>query len=55
MIQPAYDACRSGGYHVMIALSGAIRHAHTPAPITARASAARQAIGEREQRHRWRR
>jgi hypothetical protein len=39
MIHPEYDACRSRGYHVLIALSGAIRHAHTPAPITPRAIA----------------
>ena len=39
MIQPAYDACRSRGYHAAIAFSGAIRHAHTPAPMSARASA----------------
>ena len=38
MIQPAYDAWRSGGYHAAIAFSGAIRHAHTPAPMTARAT-----------------
>ena len=39
MIQPEYDACRSAGYHAAIAFSGAIRHAQTPAPISARATA----------------
>ena len=38
IIQPASDDCRSGGYHIAIAFSGAIRHTHTPAPITARAT-----------------
>ena len=39
MIQPEYDAWRSGGNQVASAFSGAIRQAHTPAPITARAIA----------------
>jgi len=38
MIQPASDAWRCGGYQCAIAFSGAIRHAATPAPISARAS-----------------
>ena len=39
MIQPEYEACRSGGNHVASAFNGAIRHAETPAPMTARATA----------------
>ena len=39
MIQPDSEACRCAGYHVAIALSGDMRHAHTPSPITARANA----------------
>ena len=39
MIQPAREPSRSGGYHAAIAFSGAIRHAHTPRPMTARANA----------------
>ena len=37
IIQPASEACRSAGYQVAMALSGAIRHTATPAPISARA------------------
>src|SRR6267378_7909476 len=37
IIQPASDACRSTGYQVAIALSGAMRQTETPAPINARA------------------
>lgn len=39
IIHPAYDACRSRGYHALIAFSGAMRHADTPAPMIARATA----------------
>ena len=37
IIQPDNDACRSRGNHAAMAFNGAIRHAHTPSPITARA------------------
>ena len=37
MIQPASEACRSGGYQVAIAFIGAIRQTATPSPISARA------------------
>ena len=38
IIQPESEACRSAGYQVAIALSGAIRPTDTPAPISARPS-----------------
>src|SRR5436853_7612844 len=37
IIHPPRDAWRSREYHVAIALSGAIRHTDTPAPMSARA------------------
>src|SRR5450755_2406910 len=39
IIQPDKDACRSDGYHMAMALRGAMRHTAEPRPISARASA----------------